>query len=91
MCPAPPVLHQRLHQAVPSYVATFSVETCRSVTALCAEAILWVLDHPRAQQGSVFELGQTFGAMFHNLVDAPLTYPPNGPLQPRSTGGPGDS
>ena len=48
----PPGARERERQLVPSYVATFSIESSLGVMSTCVEAIMWVLD--RAGQALAF-------------------------------------
>ncbi len=72
-----------LRQLVPYYVATFSLESARGIAASCVEAIMWVLDRPRAQDGPLFELAEFGSPLLHRLVDPHVDYVPGGMLAPR--------
>jgi hypothetical protein len=82
--PRRPGIHHGLRQMVPYYVATFSLESAAGVVATCVEAIMWVLDRPRATQGPIFDLSQSGSAMLHELVDARFTFAPGSCLKPRT-------
>ena len=81
--PRHPAVHRGLNQLVPSYVATFSIESLLGVMSTCVEAIMWVLDRPRATSGPLFELSQNASLLLHELVDPHLTYTP-GSLGPKT-------
>ena len=80
--PRLPGIHQGLRQRVPYYVATFSLESANGVIATCVEAIMWVLDRPRATEGPIFDLSQSGSALLHELVDPRLAFAPDGLLKP---------
>ena len=82
--PRLPVVHPVLQQMVPSYLATFTWETSAGVIATCVEAILWVLDRPRANEGPIFELSESASALVHELVDPRLTFRADGLLTPKT-------
>jgi hypothetical protein len=82
--PRRPGIHQGLRQMVPYYVATFSMESAAGVVATCVEAMMWVLDRPRATEGPVFDLSQSGSALLHELVDPRLTFASDGVLKPRT-------
>ena len=86
-CPRVPVIHQGSRQLVPCYVATFSRESAAGFLTACVEAIMWVVDRPRATEGPICDLAQSASRILRELTDAHLTFVPGGLLKPRSTDG----